>query len=170
MKNKLRQFIGILLFLPLTAYADPARLTDIRVSNGNSSARVTFGLTQPQEPRVFTLENPDRLVVDFADTHLGVNLQKIAMKNSPLKSVRVGYPKPATMRLVFDLKSPIRVKTFSHSAKVMLDIYGLNDLPIMSKSQPVEPSPVIVANNTPREMVVVIDPGHGGKDPGAIGD
>jgi N-acetylmuramoyl-L-alanine amidase len=171
MKNKLRQITGTLLLLPLAAYADPARLTDIRVSNGNSSARVTFNLTQPQEPHVFTLENPDRLVVDFADAHLGVNLQKIAMKNSPLKSVRVGYPKPLTMRLVFDLKNPIRVKTFSRSSKVMLDIYGMNEpLPAMEKLQLAPPAPVIVANNAPREMVVVIDPGHGGKDPGAIGD
>lgn len=170
MKNKIQRLIGILLLLPTLVWADPARLTNITVSNGDSSARIEFIATQPTTYRAFTLEKPYRLVIDFPKTRLAMNLSKIKISHSAVKSIRDGHPDASTLRLVLDLNYPVKFKAQAEAKKVMVDIYAVNVAQKKTTSSKT-PSPVLVTQKqTPRQMVVVIDPGHGGKDPGASGE
>ena len=130
--------------------------------------RIVFELTQKRDFKVFTLENPRRIVIDIYGER---NVSKLSL---PVGfSYRVGkhpwgvrivllYPKSFSLKY-FGLRDPYRI---------VLDIYRRGeDLhaelvkdPIGELIKKVKAQPLIY-----EEKVIVIDPGHGGRDPGAIG-
>ncbi len=144
--------------------------------------------TAPIQPIIFSLKNPDRLVIDFKNT----KLLKTAWVNPP-KSVRIGHPKKNILRIVYDLPNPMQFKslTAKNKKEVTLMIFpkqksikllsyaGLKEKikARMHPSAPILLSPTLshlshVSHSTqlsPHILIVMIDPGHGGKDPGAIG-
>lgn len=179
MKRYLRWMISLLCLgglFPVYLYAASAKLTQIQFSGSETSARLTLFLTQPAASKVFTLQHPDRLVVDMTETQLAAPLP--AFSDSFLKKARVGHPVPGTLRLVFDLDSAATVKTLKQSQKVIVDIYQKNPVKtqqaastIKTIKKPLPSTPKIIAPKRDKKIfVVVIDPGHGGKDPGAIGE
>lgn len=156
MQNK--KYLSLLfavLFFPCLAFAKTSQLTHIQFSKGDSGARIKLVLTEKISAHVFTLSHPDRLVIDLPDTRLTAQLHQINLQNTVFKSIREGHPKPHILRLVLDLKKPIKYKTTTQHQNLLLDIYAGN----------------IPVENTPKTepIVIVIDPGHGGKDPGAVG-
>lgn len=159
----------ICCLLPGIAIAASSRLTTIQVSDTRSSARLEFSLSQLTQYRVFTLEHPARLVVDFNNTRLDVNLNTVSLPSAIMQTVRAGHPTPSTLRLVFDLRKPVQFQTLTQRQKILLDVRTeKNSAPSFEKPA-VEKTPIIKEARR-REIVVVIDPGHGGKDPGAIGE
>ena len=167
MINKIKIAIALSFILPALSGATPSKLTDINLSQGGDGARLNLILSEPTQFHVFALENPNRLVVDLHDARLATNLQKVSLSHSALKSLRGGHPNPETLRLVFDLKNAVHFKSFANDNKIMLDIYAENS--VRPTSAPTE-SPTIVEKKSSLPFVVVIDPGHGGKDPGAVGE
>lgn len=161
----------IVLLVMVMSNVWAARLTDIQSTHADSKMHVELALTQPTQYHIFTLPHPDRLVLDLANTQLNTSLKKIALNDS-VTNVRSGYPKPSTLRLVFDLNSAIQYQCHLESQTLVLDILEKGE-----KSKPTSPKPVltslkptvVVPNMTRQPIVVVIDPGHGGKDTGAIG-
>lgn len=159
-------FLIILLCLPLYTYAG-VKLTDVTISNSPNSARVQFKTSDSIQPKIFTLAHPDRLVVDFNNIVLAANLHKLSAANGPFDNVRVGHPAPTVLRFVFDTKQAIKYKTQVENNEIFLDVYLQ---PSEKENTTTRNVPVLVANRAPKPMIVVIDPGHGGKDPGAQGE
>jgi N-acetylmuramoyl-L-alanine amidase len=153
-------FLYLLLFMNALAFArvnDLAQLTQLHVSNTHSSSRIILTLTQKTTYKILSLSKPDRLVIDLNKT------QKNFVVNNPasklIHNFRLGHPRPETLRLVFGLTQPVKIKVFtyvethSHKQKIMIDVYGIS-----------------TEIKTPkRKYIIVIDPGHGGKDSGAVG-
>lgn len=158
--------------VPFCVYAkSAAQLVDIHTSNASSSARMVFSLSQAVPVHIFRLGNPNRLVIDLENTRLGVDLN--AVKVTDIKSIRAGHPTPTTLRLVFDLSSDTQYKQIFEDKKnqLILDLYFLEKLPsqiVASSSK--KKMTVTQAPAEKQKIVVVIDPGHGGKDTGAIGE
>lgn len=165
--------------------------------------RLTLESKQAISCNMFTLDTPQRLVVDLENVALDATLNglvgKVSSADPYLKSLRVGRFKPGVVRLVFDLKADIKPQLFSlkpvgdYGHRLVLDIYPAMPVdPLMAlatqmeqklgASAPAAASEVATATPAPvppppseapelrnRLLVVAVDAGHGGEDPGARG-
>lgn len=217
----MRTVFGIVLMLS-ASLASAAELRDLRLLDGPDGTRVVFDLDREATPKVFTLANPDRVVIDFSDARLASGLAVDAAGKGLVKSVRTG-PRDKGMRVVLDVASAVNPKSFglqpsgSYGYRVILDLAaeGRAALPATAAAIPppaaepaarpvatpaatppaAAPSPPpaqIVAAATPapppaapaptpvvggndriqiseKPIVVAVDAGHGGEDPGARG-
>lgn len=199
MKNKLFKYVFLSIFLPIQAFAAQPSLTHVQIVNAGDYVRLIFKISAPVQAHVFTLANPDRIVVDLDGTHLRTSVRHLDLANSNISAARTGWPKPETLRVVFDLQTPAQVKNFmtsdNNEAELIVDVFPDKNSP-PSKVAEVEPAapvskpvapmvaavtPIIkpvtkkqpklqvVASSKPRQFVIVVDAGHGGKDPGTVG-
>jgi N-acetylmuramoyl-L-alanine amidase len=191
-------------------------ISSARIWPAQDYTRLTLESKQPISYKLFTIPNPERLVVDLDDVEINTALNELAGKinrDDPyIKSVRVGRFKPGVVRLVLDLKAQIKPQLFSlkpvgeYGHRLVLDVYPQVAIdPLMALAQqsenklaasaPVvasavaappaaEPKPAAVAQAEPaapkptplprtelstRVLIVAVDAGHGGEDPGAHG-
>ncbi|MCR9192847.1 MAG: N-acetylmuramoyl-L-alanine amidase [Gammaproteobacteria bacterium] len=124
---------------------------------------LTLGFVQSGNPgrQVFVLQRPERVVVDLQDTSTHINLAALARKAPLIQKVRKGHPRTNLLRLVFETKEPVDIKIAPWSQGWKLILIPKNH---PSHAQAIQPPP-----SANRNVVIVLDPGHGGKDPGAIG-
>ena len=118
-----------------SAFAAEALVTSTRVWPAPDYTRVTIESQQPVRHTLFSLDNPDRLVLDLEDVALSATLNDIAGKISTddpyIKGVRIGRYKPGTVRLVFDLKARVKPEAFAlapvgeYGHRLVLDVYPL---------------------------------------------
>ncbi len=151
--------------LPLTVQA--ADVQNIRMWLAPDHARLVFDLSGPVTHKVFTLSGPDRIVLDLPKSALKADLKKLGLDKSPVKLIRSGR-KNDTLRLVLDLKRAVRPKSFElkpndkYGHRLVLDLYEKGTAQTVKKTaKPKE--------KAGRDIIVTIDAGHGGEDPGAIG-
>ncbi len=140
-----------------------ADLLSIYMDNHSSAEQtdIHFSFNKNVTFRYFLLDNPQRLVVDLDDTHLGMNLKDISLLDAPFSKVRHGYPKPHVLRIVFDLQRSVFIRSQkTQNNQVILHV---------TTTKPGKLQPLIIAATPMRNIIVLIDPGHGGKDPGATG-
>jgi N-acetylmuramoyl-L-alanine amidase len=163
-------FLAAIFSLPQLVCAAPIKITSIQALSEPNAVQIALKLTSPSQPHIFTLEHPDRLVLDFNNTQLATKLINQFSTNSPIKDMRVGYPKPSILRLVIDLNKAAHYKTLTvlPSQRIMISLLASS---VIQKNKIIKPKPLEVTQpETSRPLVVMIDPGHGGKDTGAIGD
>ena len=164
-----------LLLLPWCAWANQAVLTNIRAFHENNKTRVVLELSQPIPYKAFPLQHPARYVVDLKSAKSNLNPKQIHFDNNPMKDVRFGHPTPGIFRVVFDMENMTPSRVFAlpsdenAPARIVIDFKVTQKK--VKKPQPVQPAQPVLSlpKQTLRNVVVVIDPGHGGKDPGAIG-
>lgn len=176
------------MFLMLTAFqAVSATVSDVRLSMFSSGvARLVVESNDRVNPKVFGLENPERFVVDIPDSAMTSSLQKKYMKgNSVVTKVRFGKPKPGTSRIVLDLTSPVRESHFilppDSKQKVWRFVLDLTPTKERSASysqtvsssqnslkKPTSERLLPFASRKKSKKIIMLDAGHGGKDPGAI--
>ena len=148
-----------------------SEVQNLRVWAGPDSTRAVLDLDQRVDYRLFTLENPYRLVVDIKDAQAARPLPFDAESGGVIAGVRHGVRNGTDLRVVFDLKGKAQPQSF------VLDPAGryghrlVIDLNPEGAESPVERVREVVrsARNGERDMIVAIDAGHGGEDPGAIG-
>lgn len=163
-----RLFILLLLFLPVVAQSLPSEVRDVRLWRAPDHTRVVLDLSTPVKHRYSRLNNPDRLVVDLLDANLNAPLTNIDVKNSPVLGVRSGIRNAKDLRLVFDLSESVRPRIFTLGAnkqygdRLVIDLYPEN-----RKKAVVKRANALADKK--RDIIVAIDAGHGGEDPGAIG-
>jgi len=152
---------------------------------------VVFDLSGPVQHSVFTLTAPDRLVIDINGATLAAPL-KVSTANTPITAMRSAQRTPTDLRVVIDLKKVVTPKSFSlapnaqYGNRLVVDLFDnaadANPPPAPPPSVatvpavPVNPSQPQVKLPPPppapagkRDIIVVIDAGHGGEDPGASG-
>jgi N-acetylmuramoyl-L-alanine amidase len=114
---------------------------------------------------VFSLTDPDRLVIDLAQATLGPPLTGPGTQKSPVVQVRTGQPKQGVVRIVLDLDGPVEYQVFAlkpsppYEHRLVLDIFAAQRAATRQVAQA----------NRKDDYLVILDPGHGGEDPGAIG-
>ena len=124
----------LLLYLLWLPHAQAAiAISSIRVWPAQEYTRLTLESKQLIRYNMFTLQDPERLVIDLEDIEINSSLNEIANKigsNDPyIKSVRVGRFKPGVVRLVLDLKSAVKPQLFNlkpvaeYGHRLVLDIY-----------------------------------------------
>lgn len=151
-------------------------LSQLRLTAGDTTTRAELSLDgAPGDYRVFMLSNPDRLVLDLPASRTGRSFRAPA-PNGRVIGVRTGQPEPGKLRVVFDLggavKPRTRVEGAGRDTRLVLELFrpGDESAATVAASQPAAgDTPSAAAPGGNRELVVAIDAGHGGKDPGAIG-
>jgi N-acetylmuramoyl-L-alanine amidase len=150
-----------------------AELRGVQLSAGADSAQVTLDLAGSAAQKVFRLDHPDRVVIDLPHTHLaaGVHVPAVA---GVVTAVRFGAQPHGTLRLVVQLKSALPAhSTWGQGEQGRRLVLSLGQ-PVVATAVPDSaPPPVVRAVHAPgdgdRDVVIAVDAGHGGADPGAIG-
>ena len=171
----------------LTALAR-VEMAQTRIDDISGGLRVRLGLSQGVPFRVFTLDEPARLVMDFREVDWrGVDPTLIDWAEGA-KAVRMGTFRPGWSRMVVDMAGPFAVdtteaKTDKASGTVQIEVVlrevseadfasaaGAAPLPGWDIDQPGLPAVKQARQTGEGKLLVVLDPGHGGIDPGAEND
>lgn len=190
-----RRLIGaaaatFLLSVSKLGFASNSQVVAIRIWPASSYTRITLEASDAIKFKQFTISNPDRLVIDLEGVQLNSVLKdissQIAEADPYIKTARAGQFSPDTVRLVLELKTDVKPQAFTlnpvaeYKHRLVIDLYpssGAQDDPLMAllddynKGKLTEPPPQVKPkkNDSNRPIVVMLDPGHGGEDPGAIG-
>jgi N-acetylmuramoyl-L-alanine amidase len=160
--------IAVLLLVMLLAAAPAVRAAVVegaRVWRAPDHTRLVFDLRSPVEHKLLMLENPLRLVVDLPRSELSASFDGLDLDQTPIARVRSGIRDGGDLRIVLDLKRQVRPRSFvlrandRYGERLVLDLYDA------SARSAATPPPA----RSDRDIVVAIDAGHGGEDPGAIG-
>jgi N-acetylmuramoyl-L-alanine amidase len=181
-------FIACLFFfIPSLSNAALNVISDVQVVPSSNATRIIFKMNTLNKYHVFMLPNPNRLVVDFENVNLRAYANKINLGHSIVNSARRGWPMPGTSRMVFDLNSRAQFKVFTvtgnNETQLVVDLFAyetanVKPLPQMITSTIIHPAALAMKQKPklqmvefvkPRPLVIVVDAGHGGKDPGTIG-
>jgi N-acetylmuramoyl-L-alanine amidase len=186
-------FVNYFIILIINFYSfcladSVVNIHSVRIWPAPDSIRIVFDLSSPVNYKIYSLTNPIRIAVDFnnakLNTKLVTDLQK-APKLAAIKQIRTGI-QPNAVRVVFELEKSVVINSFilkpneRYGHRLILDleskekqeILALFDLDIDKKeklntytsSSIIEPITVL-----PKKLIIAIDAGHGGEDPGAIG-
>jgi N-acetylmuramoyl-L-alanine amidase len=166
------QLSRIALLALALAWVAPARAVEVRAVRlwaSPESTQVIIELSGSAKHSLMTLKNPDRVVLDVAGAHLSPGAGRPAA-SGVVKDVRMARRPGGELRVVLDLTRPIRAKSFlatpndRYGYRVVVDLAGAPaaagaDAPIKAEH----------ARPEARDLIIAIDAGHGGDDPGAIG-
>lgn len=153
--------------------ADKAEILDFRLAHSEDSTRLVFDLNGPVEHTVFTLSKPERVVIDIQNVSLRTELPARPPEHIPVVSGIRNAPRDKdNLRVVLDLDEAVRPKSFllppegAAGYRLVIDLVGGGDR--------APRTPQTVARRAPeagplRDVIIAIDAGHGGKDPGAVG-
>lgn len=181
MKQKIFNAImgSLLLLIPCIGLA-VNQLRAVRVSSASHPTRVVMELSQTPQYNIFTLNKPFRVVIDVKNTQLKTSLKGLAKKNRLIKKIRTSKTKQKVLRVVLDLQRRAKPKAFvlqqsgHHPTRLIIDLASAHkSAPVFkavsAKALQFKPVSTLNLPSSFRDILVVIDPGHGGKDPGATG-
>jgi N-acetylmuramoyl-L-alanine amidase len=163
------QLLRIAIFALAIAGVLPARAVEVRAVRlwaSPEGTQVVLELSGTAKHSLLMLKNPDRVVLDVSGAHLSATAQKPPAAGV-VKEVRMARRPSGELRVVLDLTRPIRAKSFlatpndRYGYRLVVDLGGAvaADAPIKAEH----------ARPEARDLVIAIDAGHGGEDPGAIG-
>lgn len=166
----LRLAWSALLMLASGVVFSQVEVKNARLWPAPDHTRVVFDLGNEVRHSVFLLEGPDRLVLDLENTSLKYDLTQLDLADTQISRIRSAPRNRDDLRIVLDLKSVTKPRSFLLPPN---DQYGhrlVVDL-VDSAKEKAQAAPLLSDNSRSgkREIVVVIDAGHGGEDPGAIG-
>ncbi|MBN2466923.1 MAG: N-acetylmuramoyl-L-alanine amidase [Deltaproteobacteria bacterium] len=160
--------VGFLLLLGASAAAG-VEVFDIRYWTAPDHTRIVLDLNQLAYYDVFELRDPCRLVIDVKEARSLVKTKELLVNDQVVSKVRWGYFKPDVLRVVIDLVRASRSTVFTLKKyldkpdRLVIDVFR-TDL-----EQNEEEKRSSFKKSFQGTRIVVIDPGHGGEDPGAIG-
>ncbi|OQX15510.1 MAG: N-acetylmuramoyl-L-alanine amidase [Thiothrix lacustris] len=163
----------------LAAEAVAGRLTGANLSGTADKLNFLLQLDAPIAYKVFTLDQPDRVVIDLKNTTMQGKLKQGAHDRKPITGIRYSEREDGSLRVVLDVAEPVAAKSslnadgVNHVLTVSLSPTGKGSSGSGKPKKPKKSTPEAAEPTTPEpsrsKFIVVIDPGHGGKDPGAVG-
>jgi len=156
----------LLLLLAPAAFAGPS-VENVRIWSENNKTRVVLDLSHSVQHNIFTLRGPDRLVIDLKDSRLAKSLTAMPQGAGAVRSIRSAVRADGQLRVVLDLNTAVRSRTFTagpnatYGDRLVIDLEKEGALSTVKRaSEGYRPG---------RDIVIAIDAGHGGHDPGAVG-
>jgi N-acetylmuramoyl-L-alanine amidase len=156
-----------------TCFAGQVTVQKLRMWPAPDHTRIVFDVDGPLEHTLFVLRNPARIVVDLRDTTLRSKVDRPADADKLLERIRHSARNKRDLRFVFDLRKPVRPRSFllkpnkQYGYRLVVDLYDKGDAKkslkeSIKRAAPRDPSKL-------RDLIIAIDAGHGGEDPGTIG-
>jgi N-acetylmuramoyl-L-alanine amidase len=157
------------------ALAEGVEFESARLWAAPERTRVVFDTSGPVSHKVFSLRNPERLVIDVSAAQTAQSFSASRISGGVIRQVRTAANnKTNVLRIVLDLKQPVKPRTFSlrpneqYGHRLVVDLYGSRQAG--NKGKPAVAKKTATHKPTKlRDLVIAIDAGHGGDDPGAIG-
>ena len=144
-------------------------ITGIQYWSAPDHTRILLDLSGKVSYKPFSLDNPNRFVVDFDDTTLSFPNQNITIKDGIVNQIRFANFKKNILRAVFDVVQPVEPNIFfienspQKTQRLAIDLFR----PDLKNG--IEKNRAAMLSEAKNKKLIVIDPGHGGEDPGAIG-
>ncbi len=179
--------LGLLLAATTVEALAAVEVRSVRLWRAPDNTRLVFDLSGPIQHSVFTLSAPERIVIDVNGAQLSTQLEQLSLASTPITSVRSAQ-RGEQLRLVLDLAKAVTPKSFTltpnqqYGHRLVVDLYdvGAGDEvappTITSPAPPVATLPTNTGGglsplppSSKRDIVIAIDAGHGGEDPGALG-
>ncbi len=166
---------AVLLFVGLCAAAAagsaaPVSVQSVRMWPAPDHTRLVFDISKPVNHSLFILPNPDRVVIDLKGAGLRHGIPAPTAKDPMISRIRSAPRNRNDLRVVLDLKSKAKARSFSlkpndrYGHRLVVDLY-----PRVATRAVAKQSPRVFANKRARDVIIAIDAGHGGEDPGASG-
>lgn len=166
--------LGLIFLLTLgVSYAGMAAevsIKGLRMWPAPDNTRLVFDLSAPVSHTLFSLKAPERVVIDLQDTRFTGTLPKFSYDKTLIKKIRYARRADNGLRVVLDLKSHVRPKSFvlrpnrEYGHRLVIDLYDAKNKRVNKTIPRIKSS-----KGRPRDVIIAIDAGHGGEDPGAIG-
>lgn len=175
-----RTVITALLFLlslaSTSAISAAAEISGLRYWTAPDHTRLVFDLNSSVNHKVFLMTDPHRLVIDLSAVRLKTTLPQPSADHSILSRIRSAPRNKNGLRVVLDLKSKVRPKSFllkpnnNYGNRLVIDLFDSTKI-AQNRSQSSSRKKGIKSfrNQKTRELIIAIDAGHGGEDPGARG-
>ena len=179
--NMERKIARLLALLAITAAASSplvaAEIRDVRIAASETGTRVVLELSGPVKHNAFVLDDPARVVLDVAKSSLRADLP---VADALVTALRAGKLPHNGTRLVFEVKGPVTIQTSTLAAtrdsaeRLVLDINAPGAAKLakpvsVTPAAPVAIRPAHAPTESGRDIIVAVDAGHGGVDPGASG-
>lgn len=176
MTNRFLTLLLVVLPLPCLLFASgmavaTAQVKDVRMWASPDSTRLVIDLSHSVNHRLTRLSNPERVVIDVDKARLPKPITHLNYKNGAISGIRSANKKQSKLRLVLDLKHKVHPKSFllkpnaKYGYRLVIDLEKVSDK-VRSNSPKIVKS---VNSSKKRDLIIAIDAGHGGDDPGARG-
>ena len=146
-------------------------VNSVRVWRAPDNTRIVFDLSSAVSHKIFPLKNPARLVIDIESASNKANLSSIDLAKTPIKRIRSAKREKSHLRFVLDLKDDVSPRSFvlkkqaGKPYRLVVDLYDKNTV----TKKTIEHVAAAAQVSSRRNILVVVDAGHGGEDPGAVG-
>ena len=157
--------IAVLWLMPIQLWA--ADIESVRLWRAPDKTRLVLDLSSTVEHNIFPLQNPNRLVVDLSDSSIRTTFEGLELRNTPIAGIRAAVRNKTDVRVVLDLSGTVSPKSFTlpaneqYSNRLVIDLF--DNKRVISRTLDE------VVKKKDRRIIVAIDAGHGGEDPGALG-
>lgn len=165
--TRIRLILLSLTLLSSAAANAGSTVENVRIWAESDKTRVVLDLSRSVEHNIFTLRGPDRLVIDLKDSRLAASLSRLPKGAGNVRSIRSAVRSDGQLRVVLDLAQGVRSRSFTagpnsqYGDRLVIDLQRTGNLqPVKRASEEYRPG---------RDIVIAIDAGHGGHDPGALG-
>lgn len=168
-----RFFCLLLLSCLFTATAQAVDVDGVRLWRAPDHTRVVFDLSAPVEHKLFTLSGPERVVIDIEQAQFRAGTSNLNLDETPIKGLRYAPRGNGGLRVVLDLSTEVDPNSFflqrqaGAADRLVVDLFDKQRSP----AAPPEPvaDRVMVESDGQRDIIIAVDAGHGGEDPGALG-
>lgn len=184
--------VAVAIGFLLPSYSKAAQISGLRIGQSVDGIRLVFDANAKFNYNVFTLTSPKRLVIDTQNIDISPEILNNLPENPYVNNVRAGITVDSGVRIVFDLSRPVVIKkTFmlapqsNFKWRLAIDVQEVSESEFLSKvgashaknsgeyvsksASSSKNKPINNSKDKSRKRIIVIDAGHGGIDPGAIG-
>lgn len=164
-------FLFVMMNFAHGALAASAKVTNARLWESPEYTRLVLDLSTPVEHKIMMLSGPSRLVLDIKDAKKASSFDSLELAGTAISGVRSARRNKDDLRIVLDLKEDAETKSFllkpndQYGNRLVVDLYTKSKKTKVAQKKALKAVP----SGQKRDIIVVIDPGHGGEDPGAIG-
>ena len=157
--------IALLWLVPMQLWATDVE--SVRLWRAPDKTRLVLDLSSRVEHNLFALQNPNRLVIDISDARIKTEFTDLDFTNTPIAGIRVAVRNKTDVRVVLDLNNTVSPKSFplpaneQYGNRLVIDLFDKKNVVSRTLDEVVE--------KKDRKIVIAIDAGHGGEDPGALG-
>ena len=167
--------LNCLIFFSTSVFAKTVTVDNVRVWAAPDSTRVVFDVSGPVKHKLFSLNKPHRAVIDLKNATLKKNTTQPKALDKYLKGIRSGARNKNDLRIVLDLKKQIKYKIFQlqpnkhYGHRLVIDLFDVEIKQVKKEETRKEIKKETQQPAKLRDVIIAIDAGHGGDDPGAKG-
>lgn len=171
MSVRITCFLASLVLMLATVAQAGTPVDNARIWPATDHTRLVLETGESVEHRLFALESPRRLVIDVEQADLETNLGALDLDETPIRRIRTGRRQNGDLRVVLDMQEAVEPRSFllrpneQYGHRLVVDLMDLDNTREQEQEAVLEDQ----SESKRRDIIVVVDPGHGGEDPGAIG-